>query len=247
MKRQINKKNTPGWVLRKLDLWLILIPSLLWLGSTYARSYVIHPKCAQNPQTCSKQSVSGIDRFLIGMEDSDADHYSYLTQNTSGALGLLVPLVWHTSSVLIGRIPGLTALAYLGADLVLVIETTTWNGFLTELSHLLSQRPRPFVYTDPAQRGTDTAHYTSFYSGHTSFTAAANAILFFILLARGAPWIILILSIALGEAFVLATAYFRILAGRHFLTDVICGAIAGTLVAWMIYRHHQSRRIEIKS
>lgn len=244
MTGQFRKKHqTSPWKLCRLDIWLILIPALLWLSATYARSWVIHPRCLSQPQTCSKQSVYPVDRFLIGMEDGEADHFSYLTQNSSGAWGLAVPLVWHASSALLGRLSGLTALTYFGTDLVLILQTTTWNGLFTEISHLLSQRPRPFVYTDPAQRGIDPAHYTSFYSGHTSFTAAAHSITFLILLARGAPWLILFATAAIGEALIMATAYFRILAGRHFLTDVISGAIAGILVAWIVFHHHRKRKL----
>jgi membrane-associated phospholipid phosphatase len=64
---------------------------------------------------------------------------------------------------------------------------------------------------------------------------------FLILLFRGAPTLILLLAGALGQGLIFSTAYFRILAGRHFLTDVICGAIAGTSVALVVTWLHRSR------
>jgi membrane-associated phospholipid phosphatase len=45
-----------------------------------------------------------------------------------------------------------------------------------------------------------------------------------------------------GEALVISTAAFRILAGRHFLTDTLMGALMGTLAAVLVYSLRRSRR-----
>jgi undecaprenyl-diphosphatase len=108
---------------------------------------------------------------------------------------------------------------------------------LTELSHLVTHRPRPFVYQNPAVRGTEAAHYTSFYSGHTSFVAAMSMGLLLCLFRRMAPTAALPFWAAAGQALMLATAINRIFAGRHFASDVIAGAVAGALVAvFVAYR-----------
>ena len=65
---------------------------------------------------------------------------------------------------------------------------------------------------------------------------------FLILWMRGAPLLLLLLSALAAETLIITTAYFRILAGRHFLTDVIMGALAGTTVAWVVVSRHRSRR-----
>jgi membrane-associated phospholipid phosphatase len=225
----------------KTDLLLTLLPALFWLGATHARPWVIRPSCSQAVQTCSKESVISVDRLSLGMEDSQADEFSYFTQNFSGFLALAVPAAWNLSLLTLGQVNAPAALTALGTDLVVVLQTTFWNGFLTETSHLISQRPRPFVYSNPAVRGTDPAHYTSFYSGHTSFTAAANTVLLILLFLRRAPLPILLIYGAVTQMLIFSTAYFRILAGRHFLTDVIFGAIAGSLIALIISYYHRSK------
>lgn len=241
MKRQFRKNWLRGPHSLKFDLLITLVALLLWVAATYSRSWVIQPKCGSAPQTCSKESVLPFDRLSLGMENSSADEYSYFTQNFSGVLAVSVPTLWNLSQFALGRLTPSSAIATLGIDLLIILQTTSWNGLFTEISHLLAQRPRPFVYMDPATRGIDPAHYTSFYSGHTSFTAAVNFILFLILWARGAPLVLLVFYAATLEGLVFSTAYFRILAGRHFLTDVIFGAFAGSLVACVVYWKHRYR------
>lgn len=233
MKRQFYKKTS----LRLLyfNLMLALVPAVLWAIATVARPWVIEPRCGRAPQLCDPGKIFPIDQLSLNMESWKADLYSFRTQNFSGVLAFTVPAVWHAGLFTLGRVSGPLALVAVGSDLITVSQTVAWNGVFTEISHLISQRARPFVYIDPAVRGTDSAHYTSFYSGHTSFTATCVFALFLILLKRGAPLGILYMFAALGEGLIVSTAYFRILAGRHFLTDVIFGAIAGLTVAWGVY------------
>jgi len=220
-------------------LWTI-IPALLWLGSTYARPLLIQTPCPKNPKSCTKETLLPIDQLSIGMENGDADGYSYITQNFSGPWAFSLPLAWSAIRFFGGSLTPAATTAIIAKDVVTLFQVISWNGLFTELSHIVSQRPRPFVYMDPVSRGTDSAHYTSFYSGHTSFAASTTTSAFLILLNRKAPLVLLLISFASSQALILSTAYFRILAGRHFLTDVICGAIAGSLVAYFVVRGKKS-------
>jgi membrane-associated phospholipid phosphatase len=240
MKSEVVKIRSQPFQLKKSDFFLIVIPGLIWGAAIFMRQSVINPYCRNTPQMCSKESLLPMDQLSFKMEDPDADGYSYFTQNLSGALAVVVPATWSLSQLALGSVSPIGALGMVGVDLVLVLQAASWNGLFTEFSHLIVQRPRPFVYYDPSQRGIDPAHYTSFYSGHTSFTAAMTLIVFLILLVRGAPLFVLALAVVSGEVLVISTAYFRILAGRHFLTDVIIGALAGTAVAWVVISRHRS-------
>lgn len=218
------------------DLFLIFVPAVVWVAATYARPSLITPNCIPHPEMCTKESILKIDQFSFGLEDMEADGYSYFTQNTSVALGIAVPPLWNAARIVLGQTTPWGALIASGTDLVLVGQTLIWNGLFTELSHILGRRPRPFVYQDPALRGQDPSHYTSFYSGHTSSAAAATTIVLLLLSLRGAPTSLLILWGGVMQSLIFSTAYFRILAGRHFLTDVICGALAGSLIALTVVR-----------
>jgi membrane-associated phospholipid phosphatase len=245
MKRQVSKNVQKFLHRTKKELVWTLIPALLWLGATYSRSWVIHPKCTESPTSCSKESVLKVDQFSLGIEDGKADEFSYFTQNLSGVVALAVPASWSLSQLALGRVSGAVALATIGIDFFTVAQVASWNGLFTELSHLISQRPRPFVYSDPQSRGIDTAHYTSFYSGHTSFAAVATSTAFLILFKRRAPWYVLAAFFAIAETLVFSTAYFRILAGRHFFSDVMTGAIAGALVAWAFSFWNRNKELKL--
>ena len=236
-------RNAPR--LRYSDILWTVLPALLWLGLEQARPYVIKTHCATNPASCTAHSITlRIDRFALGQDSGKADEYSYLTQNISGGLAVLIPLGWHLGQVAIAGISPATALAELGTDIVLVLQTTFWNGTLTEGSHLISQRPRPFVYSDLAQFGPDPQNYTSFYSGHTSFAAAACGILFLILLGRRASRSVLWPTAMVGAVLIVLTGTFRVLAGRHFPTDVLAATLGGLGVALAVsWSHHTKTRM----
>ena len=245
MKRQFSKKLSRSVILGQI--LLAIIPGVLWWTAIAFRSPIIETRCVSHPNSCTKEAVLEVDQLSLGMEDWKADHYSYQTQNTSGVLALLSPSFWEGALFLMGRVNAPAAIAAASLDTWIVFQTIAWNGLFTETSHLISQRPRPFVYSNPAEKGQDPAHYTSFYSGHTSFTAATQLALLLMLIRRKAPgWMVLLAAVSY-QGFVLSTAYFRILAGRHFLTDVICGAIAGSLVAWGLSQWHKRKKYTASS
>lgn len=226
---------TPPGTLKKKIIWTIL-PAVLWYGSTELRPQVIQPWCLKTPSSCTAEAVPAVDRISLGMENSDADGYSYITQNLSGLVAGTAPFLWATGQAALLRVTPTAAVVTALSDLLTLVQIALWNGTATEISHLISQRPRPFVFSDPQGRGHIPHHYTSFYSGHTSFAAASTLGASLLLLYRGASTPLLVIYFLLSEVLILSTAYFRIMAGRHFLTDVLAGAIAGSLFAFLIIR-----------
>jgi membrane-associated phospholipid phosphatase len=222
------------------DLLLTLLPAVFWLLAIYSRATLITPHCAQHPENCTTASLLSMDRPAVGLEVPGADALSFTTQGLSGVLAMGVPLLWHGGLLIARQISPLAAAIGAGTDLIIFAQTAVWNGLLTETSHLITQRGRPFVYTDP-QRARDFANYTSFYSGHTSFAAASAIFLLLTLLGRGAPKWLLGFSAAMAYGLMSLTGLYRVLAGRHFPTDVLAGAIAGTLVASLIAYRHRSK------
>ena len=217
------------------DAALCTLPALVWLGLALSRPTFLNPYCGEEPALCSYESVNALDRISLGVQIPNADEFSYTTQYTAGAVAFAVPLIWSTSQAIIGKLTPFGLISVWITDLILLTEVTIWNGAATEVSHHFTHRPRPFVYVQPGVHGTNPSHYVSFYSGHTSFSAAIIVAGFFILLARKAPLFLLILYSALGEALIFSTGYLRIMAARHFLSDVICGIFFGAFVAfWVI-------------
>lgn len=111
-------------------------------------------------------------------------------------------------------------------------EATVLTGVITQIAKFSVVRARPYAYY-----GNDHAHpdsRLSFFSGHTSYSFAM-AVSSAMLLAESFPQ----QSGAIyASAFALAAlpAYLRIAADKHYLTDVLVGAIVGAGIAYGITR-----------
>jgi membrane-associated phospholipid phosphatase len=127
--------------------------------------------------------------------------------------------------------PAVFELATLGAsrafveDMIVFGQTVLVSNALANLVKLAVQRPRPETYaTTDRTKLESTGGYLSFYSGHTTLTFAALSATSMILHLRYGtgvwPWIATLL---IGSS----VAIERVLAGKHFPTDVAVGAITG--------------------
>ena len=211
-----------------IDVLVSLIAAAGWYAAYSARTSLIQPLCQQSPESCSAQALNALDRLWLVNYHAGADYWSFGTQYLAGALALLVP-----------AIPGFKW-TRIRIELWILVQATIFNGLINECLRLWIQRPRPFVYLDPVAQGGAAAHYTSFYSGHTSFAALAGACAFFA--SRRMHDSPLAHRLILVLAFVLAalTGALRVMAGRHFITDTLFGALFGVAIAWAVNRLHQS-------
>ncbi len=226
--------------LSKRDLWLTILPFILWMALVQSRPWVLHTHCGPDLSGCPKEQVLPMDQPGLGIENGPADGYSYFTQNLSGILAVSVPIAYQVTRTAAGLASPASALTLAGTDLVIFAQTAGINGAITEAARLIAQRPRPYVYSNP-QQGMDPQNYVSFYSGHTSFSAAACICLLLILIGRGAPSVLVLLAAASSQCFIISTAVFRILSGRHFLSDVLAGAVMGSAVAIVVALLHRPR------
>lgn len=124
---------------------------------------------------------------------------------------------------------------------VMYSETILATSALTYLIKNIIQRPRPFNYFDIQDKSELTSFDSqlSFFSGHSSMSFAAatfNSIIF----SRFNPnseykdivWISSLTSASL-------TAILRVMAGKHYFTDVLTGAAVGTLMSYLITELHE--------
>jgi len=120
------------------------------------------------------------------------------------------------------------------------MEAAAVNEGLNEVVKVAAGRPRPYLYGrtpgDPAL--TDPDSYTSFYSAHTS-AAFAVGIAYartYALRHSDSParkYVYAAAVVAGG-----AVGALRVAAGKHFPTDVLAGAAAGTAVGLAIPALH---------
>ncbi len=244
MKWQIWKKLKQAPKLNRSDILLTALPAALWLLTLYSRPFIMDLHCTKDPLSCQKSQIFKPDQLSLENEyDTEADNHSFLTQNLTAYLAVGVPIAFGLTRIFINLLSPTQALIQVGADLLILGQSIAWNGAINETLRLIVQRPRPFVYQDPFRLGSDPAHYTSFYSGHTSFVASSGSALVFSLLGRSAPtWFIALISIGVG-ILIFLTGLFRVLSSRHFITDVLFAAFAGILIsAWIALIHRRRKK-----
>ena len=131
----------------------------------------------------------------------------------------------------------------IGVDLLITAEAVALAGTLNQLVKYTAGRQRPYAHAGvpnpDTRQGADDANL-SFYSAHTSVTfsiATAAGTVARLHRSRWAP-VIYIAGAAIGTA----TAYLRIAADQHYLTDVVTGAVVGSTVGIVVpYWFHRPR------
>jgi membrane-associated phospholipid phosphatase len=115
-----------------------------------------------------------------------------------------------------------------GVDALIIVQTTALAANLTQLAKYTAARERPYVHALDAEGRaalSGTRYNTSFFSGHTSFAFAVATSAGTVASMRGYPYASWIWGGGLaGAAF---TSYLRLAADRHYLTDVLAGALVG--------------------
>jgi len=164
-------------------------------------------------------------------------------------------LVWSnpapaavTSDILVAAVPvGLGLWVFLEAeaagglrtaaeDLLVITEAMTVAGALTTVTRYTTARIRPYAYFGQGS-GVPEDHL-SFWSGHTTTAFSAAAAAGYVAQLRGYeswPWIYAVGFTAAG-----AVSYFRVAGDKHWMTDVVVGAVMGTGIGFLVPWLHRS-------
>jgi len=130
------------------------------------------------------------------------------------------------------------------------LETFAISGALQGATNVFVSRERPYgrdcgsaELPSNAIDCTNSIHYRSFFSGHSSFSFTGAALIcmhHFENDLLGAPWDAL--SCAGGYAVAATTATFRVVSDVHYPSDVLTGALVGSLVGYgvpLLHYHHR--------
>ncbi len=125
-------------------------------------------------------------------------------------------------------------------------EVFTFNYGLTEIGKNLAKRPRPYVYNTelPLDQRTNSTSRKSFFSGHTSQTAAA-CYFFAKVITDYHPTLDRAYKIGLwtfAASVPAINGYLRVKAGKHFPTDVITGYVIGAASGVIIPQLHRTKK-----
>jgi hypothetical protein len=140
---------------------------------------------------------------------------------------------------------------------LLDLETLAVAGATQGVVNVLVSRQRPYGPTCGSAQLPGNAvdcegpeEYRSFFSGHATFSFTAAALVCVNHASTdllGAPWD----GISCGAGYVVAatTATFRVLGDEHWASDVITGALVGTIIGYGVpllhYRHHDIGRVDV--
>jgi undecaprenyl-diphosphatase len=123
---------------------------------------------------------------------------------------------------------------------VMYAQTLALSYGLRQLGKNLFDRARPYMYFDDAPSEDDWDQ--SFPSGHTTvaFASASFASYVFGTLYPDSRWKV---PVAVGSyALAGVTAALRVCSGSHFVSDVVAGAILGTVSGILVPRLHLDRQ-----
>ncbi|MDA9151560.1 phosphatase PAP2 family protein [Schleiferiaceae bacterium] len=179
-------------------------------------------------------SVPAFDRWSLQRWNEGAGHRSDLLFYGAAA--------WSSTAVLIPAWQEKNVWASLPAA-VMWVEMNSLTLMATDLTKNLVSRPRPFTYYNaaPLADRMDSDARKSFFSGHTSMTAANSfyaAKMYSDLYpdSRWKPWVWTAAAVLPA-----ITAQQRMAAGKHFLSDVLVGYVVGGFIGYMVPEFHRRR------
>jgi len=181
-----------------------------------------HATCAP----CDPAALPGLDRGTIGPVRAAADAFSTGTLLTEGALGAL-----FLASARRGE-----GLGPYVEDATVIAQAVTVTAAATEWAKVLFHRPRPYLYL-PGAAPPSADDGRSMPSSHASVAFAAAAAYASILHRRGlAKSHAAQIAVLFGAA--TATGVLRVVAHKHFPTDVAAGAALGFVIGWTLPTLH---------
>lgn len=218
-------------------------PFLIASASIYAAGFILQ---STNPlEPLSEEEIAGLDKNNINSFDRPATanwSTSAATASDYVLLGMTVlPIVFLSEHHLKSDIIPLTMMA---------VEAYLFNYGVTTISKNLAKRIRPYAYNPEVPYGEKTGADVreSFFSGHTSQTAAST-FLFASVISDYHPnmrpglktgmWIF-------AATVPAVEGYLRVAAGKHFPTDVITGYIVGATSGWLIPKLHRYQKTHYK-
>lgn len=192
-----------------------------WITSEIIKAELAPSECRWcNPPGIDREIHDGLRWSSLGTPDT----ISYIT-----ALAMS-PIFVFGLDLLAAYNEGVTRAAWV--DLLLIAEATSVAMAMNQTVKFLVGRQRPFVRFETGEVHQPSDSNLSFYSGHTTFVFAIAVSAGTIATLRGyrlTPWIW-----TAGLVIAVATAYLRIAADRHYFSDVLVGAVAGSATGFAI-------------
>lgn len=204
---------------------IILGSGISLLATDFLCSDILKLNRINLPSTFDKNSVPAIDRPLMNKYSKKIDTVATFIQ-----FGVLLsPAILMTTNKSEWFTIG-----------TMYAESVIWAYGLKELGKLIVNRARPYMYFEnyPEEKVSDYDWANSFPSGHTTLSFAGASFTSYVF-SKYFPdskwkWVVTSSTFAIATT----TGVLRLLSGNHFLTDVISGAVIGTLCGFAIPFFH---------
>jgi len=208
-----------------LDVTVTVAGAAAWVMTEVFKGDLAPSHC----RWCSVDAMdAGVRDALVWRDTASADTVSHVTGFA------LMPLASLGLDALAAAHDG--ALANVPKDALFIVEAGVIAGDITQLTKMLVARERPFVHALPPEQKALTPQPSdndlSFFSGHTSEAFALAAASGTISTMRGYRWAPVVWSAGGGLA--ATTAYLRIAADKHWLTDVLVGMVVGAGIGFAV-------------
>lgn len=214
-----------------VDLSAIAITAVIAGAPVVLMDELSGPHCGLS---CDRGSLNLLDRTVVGFRSDSAAVAANILVGSAVAL----PFVFDLIDVAISdSADGWSGWA---TDVVVLGETALVNNALFQVTKFAVRRPRPYAY-DPDVSVTERSQADaamSFYSGHTA-NAFAMATAYSYLFTKRHADSRMVIPVWLGtHLLAVGTGVSQVLAGEHFWTDVIVGAVVGSAVGLAIPHLH---------
>ena len=156
------------------------------------------------------------------------------------SLGILLPFAWEGYNWATDKSDAGEVCVFL----LSAVEIGLWTSGINLLLRSSRFWPRPELYASGADLERGEA-WGSFYSGHTSaaFALAVFSGMWYDAKNPNSPYAPLVWSVSLSAA--ASVGVLRIWAGKHYPTDVLAGALVGSLGSFAVLRLHRSSRVSL--
>ena len=219
------RENAPYTLSWKVDIPL----ALLGVGSVSLGNY-LYADMEPSSGEPSKSRLLPWDEPFAGTRNHSADNIS----NYSSLL-ILFPFVLEISDFSTGN----SDLNEMSVFFVMVLEIASIESGVNLMLRSTKLWPRPEIFDSRTDR-SDGQEWGSFYSGHSSaaFAVAVFSSMWFEKKHSSSPFVPWVWAGSLSAAS--AVAVLRVAAGKHYPTDAVVGALAGSLSSFAVLKLHES-------
>jgi membrane-associated phospholipid phosphatase len=202
---------------------------VLTIGIVFAGVRFIQTRTAYCAPLCDRNDLNALDRTTAGRWSP-----SWLLASNVGLIATSVGAV----ALLSDHEGAVNALN----DALVIAESALSATAAASVMTIAAGRPRPFMYSEasPLSERNSTDAANSFLSSHAAvgFAIATSTYVAMRRLHPRSQLSYAVLGLGLGGAAFVATS--RVLAGQHFITDALGGALVGSSVGVLISSLHGS-------